>query len=574
MDRIVAPNARISTALRGVASRPAARRPLAVACRLNAASSKSAPNRRDSAVLSFHGRGRPATVTFASASRGDDDYLDEEEVDDEGGEGFALEPEDERVEEMMVDPSMSTPVMAPVEREEEDQRKVLGGPVCDAFSALVLEMRAGGHGSVDEASVAQVSSWSNPEPWSSFDGMDGYQVKSCLGDVRRTLKTYAKVSAVPGALSDRLMGAVGAAWLTTAGKEDKEAAFVWGGAQKHAQLLNDVCVHKVLFRDEPAEAGNRLAADTLMVLQDLATSRVQLSEDVETVALAACAAFSAQLNHLNALDESCAKLHAASPPPTADATAAAAQGILRLGGRKGYDNLAEASARRDARPSRESRFDRNDRRESRFDRNDRFNDRGGPPARDGDWNCDDCGFSNFSYRTSCKQCGSGGGGGGDGPIRNAGRGGYERDYDRGGYNDRGPQRTFEPRPGDWDCPGCGFSNFASRSQCKQCGEGAPGGRGGGGYDNGGERDGGFYGGRDRRDSGVRSWNDERGERGGYGGGRGGGRGRGRSGGRGGRGGFGGRERSTPGRGGRYNDGNYQSDAGGWDDRSGGDFGGY
>merc|ERR1719149_55498 len=110
--------------------------------------------------------------------------------------------------------------------------------------------------------------------------MDGYQVKSCLGDVRRTLKTYAKVSAVPGALSDRLMGAVGAAWLTTAGKEDKEAAFVWGGAQKHAQLLNDVCVHKVLFRDEPAEAGNRLAADTLMVLQDLATSRVQLSEDV------------------------------------------------------------------------------------------------------------------------------------------------------------------------------------------------------------------------------------------------------------------------------------------------------
>ena len=113
-------------------------------------------------MLSFHGRGRPATVTFASASRGDDDYLDEEEVDDQGGEGFALEPEDERVEEMMVDPSMSTPVMAPVEREEEDQRKVLGGPVCDAFSALVLEMRAGGHGSVDEASVAQVSSWSNP----------------------------------------------------------------------------------------------------------------------------------------------------------------------------------------------------------------------------------------------------------------------------------------------------------------------------------------------------------------------------------------------------------------------------
>jgi len=568
MDRIVAPKARISPAFRGVASRPAARRPLAVACRPTSAASKSGPNRR-AAVLSLRGSGRLANVAFA-ASRVDDDYFDEEDVDDSAG--FALEPEDERVEEMMVDPSMSTPVMAPVEREEEDQRKVLGGPVCDAFSALVLEMRAGGHGSVDEASVAQVSSWSNPEPWSSFDGMDGYQVKSCLGDVRRTLKTYAKLSAVPGALSDRLMGAVGAAWLTTAGN-DKDAAFVWGGAEKHAQLLNDVCVHKVLFRDEPAEAGNRLAADTLMVLQDLATSRVQLSEDVETVALAACAAFSAQLNHLNALDEACQKLHAASPPPTADAVAAAKQGIYRLGGRKGYDRLAEATDNRDQR--------RNDRRESRFDRGDRFGDRQGPPAREGDWDCEDCGFTNFAYRSSCKRCGAGGGGGGEGgggPIRNADRG-YDRGYDRGGYGDRGSARSFEPRPGDWSCPQCTFSNFASRSYCKQCGESAPGGRGGGGggWDQGGGRDGGFYGARESRgSSGVRSWNSERGERGGGGdrdrrGGRGrGGGGRGRDS----YGGFGGRERSTPGRGGRYDYDSPQSDAGGWDDRVGSDFGGY
>ena len=565
MDRIVAPEARISSAFRGVASRPVARRPIAVACRLTSAASKSGPKNRRAAVLSLRGSGRVANVAFA-ASRGDDDYFDEEDVDDSAG--FALEPEDERVEEMMVDPSMSTPVMAPVEREEEDQRKVLGGPVCDAFSALVLEMRAGGHGSVDEASVAQVSSWSNPEPWSSFDGMDGYQVKSCLGDVRRTLKKYAKLSAVPGALSDRLMGAVGAAWLTTAGN-DKDAAFVWGGAEKHAQLLNDVCVHKVLFRDEPVEAGNRLAADTLMVLQDLATSRVQLSEDVETVALAACAAFSAQLNHLNALDEACQKLHAASPPPTADAVAAAKQGIYRLGGRKGYDRLAEATGNRDQR--------RNDRRESRFDRGDRFGDRQGPPAREGDWECEDCGFTNFAYRTSCKRCGAGGGGGeGGGGFTDRG---YDRGYDRGGYGDRGSARSFEPRPGDWTCPQCSFSNFASRSYCKQCGEPAPGGRGGGrgGWDQGGGRDGGFYGARESRGgSGVRSWNSERGERGGGGdrerrGGRGrGGGGRGRDS----YGGFGGRERSTPGRGGRYDYDSPQSDAGGWDDRVGSDFGGY
>ena len=75
---------------------------------------------------------------------------------------------------------------------------------------------------------------------------------------------------------------------------------------------------------------------------------------------------------------------------------------------------------------------------------------------------------------------------------------------------------------------------------------------------------------------MRSWNSERGERGGGGdrerrGGRGrGGGGRGRDS----YGGFGGRERSTPGRGGRYDYDSPQSDAGGWDDRVGSDFGGY
>lgn len=38
---------------------------------------------------------------------------------------------------------------------------------------------------------------------------------------------------------------------------------------------------------------------------------------------------------------------------------------------------------------------------------------------------------------------------------------------REGYEQRGPP---EARPGDWSC-GCGFSNFASRSECRQCGAG-------------------------------------------------------------------------------------------------------
>ena len=34
--------------------------------------------------------------------------------------------------------------------------------------------------------------------------------------------------------------------------EGKQAAFVWGGGEKFAILLNDTCVHHLLFRDEPA----------------------------------------------------------------------------------------------------------------------------------------------------------------------------------------------------------------------------------------------------------------------------------------------------------------------------------
>jgi hypothetical protein len=60
-----------------------------------------------------------------------------------------------------------------------------------------------------------------------------------------------------------------------------------------------------------------------------------------------------------------------------------------------------------------------------------------------------------------------------GSPRSGGRGersfggrGRDRDGPRG-YDARGPP---EARPGDWSC-GCGFSNFASRNECRQCGAG-------------------------------------------------------------------------------------------------------
>ena len=96
---------------------------------------------------------------------------------------------------------------------------------------------------------------------------------------------------------------------------------------------------------------------------------------------------------------------------------------------------------------------------------------GGNSGRPGDWNCPDCSISNFASRHECFKCGA---------ARPEGAGG-----DAGGYGDRPPRAG---RPGDWDCPDCKISNFASRYECFKCGAGKPEGAGGdaGGY-GGGER---------------------------------------------------------------------------------------
>lgn len=56
-----------------------------------------------------------------------------------------------------------------------------------------------------------------------------------------------------------------------------------------------------------------------------------------------------------------------------------------------------------------------------------------------------------------------------------GGGGYGRDDDRGDRRGGGGKGG---RPGDWDCPECSFSNFASRDRCLKCQCDKP--RGGGG----------------------------------------------------------------------------------------------
>ena len=466
--------------------------------------------------------------------------------------------------------------------EPETNRVVLGGPVTDAFSALVLAMRAKGHGETTTADagaggpgeITSYSSFANPTPWSTFDKMHAGEVKNCLGDVRRTLKAYAAHAAPAGALNERLMGAVGAAWLETRdaaslddslpGATGKERAFVWGGGEKFATLLNDTCVHRVLFRDEPTAAGNRLVADTLMTLQDLATARVPLSADAVNVALAACAAVAEHVAGSDRAGAACDRLAANALPPSDAAMQVVRRGGLRLVGRTGYPKEKDAE--------RNATYDRGG---SRFDRGSSFEPGAGQDRKAGDWDCPDCGFMNFASRSQCFKCGAGGGGGGDAGTRD--RGGFDLRDARPRYDDRGRENRdgADLRPGDWRCPSCNFANFASRTECKRCGEaGGNGGYGGGGWD------------RDNQSSSrARVWSDDSGERWGYdrgfdraagrdrrygsgaesGGFGGRGRGGGRSGGRGGSGRVNGR--------GRRDDGDFGG-GGGWDDRADDGFGAY
>ncbi|GAB0094535.1 RNA helicase [Sergentomyia squamirostris] len=93
---------------------------------------------------------------------------------------------------------------------------------------------------------------------------------------------------------------------------------------------------------------------------------------------------------------------------------------------------------------------------------------GGRTQREGDWNCPSCNKSNFASRRECFSC-------------------REPRADGGG-SFGGGGRT--PREGDWNCSSCNKSNFASRRECFSCKE--PKADGGDGYNGGGG--GGFGGG--------------------------------------------------------------------------------
>eukprot|EP00013_Stygamoeba_regulata_P020145 CAMPEP_0177650082 /NCGR_PEP_ID=MMETSP0447-20121125/11740_1 /TAXON_ID=0 /ORGANISM="Stygamoeba regulata, Strain BSH-02190019" /LENGTH=284 /DNA_ID=CAMNT_0019152903 /DNA_START=214 /DNA_END=1064 /DNA_ORIENTATION=- len=108
---------------------------------------------------------------------------------------------------------------------------------------------------------------------------------------------------------------------------------------------------------------------------------------------------------------------------------------------------------------------------------------GGGFSKPGDWVCS-CGFNNFAFRTFCNSCNSpkpGGGGGGYGGAPSYGAppsyGGGGSGYGGGGGG----------RSGDWECSQCGYSNFGFRATCNSCNAAKEGGGsvGAGGYSGGG-----------------------------------------------------------------------------------------
>ncbi|RJU88774.1 MAG: hypothetical protein DWC07_07260 [Candidatus Poseidoniales archaeon] len=100
---------------------------------------------------------------------------------------------------------------------------------------------------------------------------------------------------------------------------------------------------------------------------------------------------------------------------------------------------------------------------------------------DNDWDCGECGNSNFAFRQECNMCSA---------PRSGGRGQSRgRHNDRQQRDNRGSNRRHDDRGGrnnstfthnDWDCGECGNSNFSFRQECNRCEAPRPGGGGGGG----------------------------------------------------------------------------------------------
>ncbi|QKF94690.1 zinc finger ranBP2-type protein [Fadolivirus algeromassiliense] len=65
-------------------------------------------------------------------------------------------------------------------------------------------------------------------------------------------------------------------------------------------------------------------------------------------------------------------------------------------------------------------------------------------SKRGDWNCPDCGYSNFASRTECLNC-------------------------KCWRSKALKSQPMEKKKGDWNCS-CGELNFASRTGCRKCGK--------------------------------------------------------------------------------------------------------
>ena len=122
------------------------------------------------------------------------------------------------------------------------------------------------------------------------------------------------------------------------------------------------------------------------------------------------------------------------------------------GGQRG-DNRGRRDGDRRGRDDRRGRNDR-----GRDDRRGRRDDNRGTHSNN-DWDCSECNNSNFSFRTECNRCGAPKGRG-RAPSKQ-----WQGDDRRAGERRDAPQ----PRAGDWDCPQCGKSNFAKRNDCFGCG---------------------------------------------------------------------------------------------------------
>lgn len=123
------------------------------------------------------------------------------------------------------------------------------------------------------------------------------------------------------------------------------------------------------------------------------------------------------------------------------------------GDRRGREERGERRSRDDRRGGRS----RDDRGGNRRDRGD--NRRQKETHSRNDWECGECGNSNFSFRTECNRCGAPKGRKGRVPSRQ-----WSGNDRRAGDRNDAPQ----PRPGDWECRQCKKMNFAKRNECFSC----------------------------------------------------------------------------------------------------------